>query len=79
MNKYERILNNVWEELEHNYIESEITFGMWLIYIQKASDSKNCLKQCIKLLWSQCEWHDFEEKEYYRKHIKEYYGIRVVL
>lgn len=75
--KYEKILNDTWEELENNYKGSEITFGMWLINIQKECDNNHCLKQCIKLLWSQYEWYDFEEKEYYKKHIKNYYGIGV--
>lgn len=78
MNKYEEILSETWWFLENNYKGSEITFGMWLLYIEKESDSKNCLKQCIKLSWNQWEWYDLEEKEYYRKHIKEYYGIKVV-
>ena len=28
MNKYERILNDTWEELENNYKGSKITFGI---------------------------------------------------
>lgn len=77
MGKYEKILNDTWEYLENNYKGSEINLDLWLKLVEKESDTENCLKQCIKLLWSQYEWYDFEERQYYIDYIKDNYGIRV--
>lgn len=75
--KYEKILNDTWYELEHNYKGSEIDLGLWLELVERESDTWNCLKQCIKLLWSQYEWYDLEEKYYFKKYIKDKYGLIV--
>lgn len=76
--KYENILNKTWEYLENNYKGSEITMKLWLKLIEKECDSKNCLKQCVKLLWSQWEFFEPELYDYYKNYIKENYGVKVV-
>lgn len=76
--KYEKILNDTWYYLENNYKGSEIDLDLWLRLIEKKCDNNYCLKNCIKLLWSQYEWYDLEEKYYYKNYIKNRYGIRVV-
>lgn len=75
--KYEKILNDTWEYLERNYKGSEITMGLWLNLVEKMCDNDYCLKQSIKLLWEQWEWFDIEQKEYYKKYIKENYNVVV--
>jgi hypothetical protein len=76
--KYEKILNDTWEYLENNYKGSEITIELWIDLIKKESDTENCLKQCIKLLWEQWEWFDsVEERQYFKEYIKNNYGIIV--
>ena len=75
--KYEKILNDTWEYLESHYKGSEINLDLWLDLIEKKSNNDYCLKQCIKLLWSQYEWYDYEEREYYKQYIKENYKIIV--
>lgn len=76
--KYEKILNKTWEFLENTYKGSEITIMLWINLIEKECDSKNCLKKCIQLLWSQWEWYDDDEKEYWKKYIKDNYNISLV-
>lgn len=76
--KYEKILNDTWEYLENNYKGSEITIELWCKLIEKQCNNNYCLKQCIKLLWSQWEWFDFEIREHTKKYLKEYYGVKVV-
>ena len=75
--KYQKILNDTWEYLENNYKGSEITIDLWLKLVEKECNNKYCLKQCIKLLWSQWEWFDLEEKYKTIDYIKENYGIEV--
>ena len=78
MNKYEKILKETWYFLENNYKSSEITIGLWLDIIKKKSDTKNCLKMCVKQLWSMWEWDAYEEEEYYwKEYIFNNYGIVV--
>lgn len=75
--KYEKILNDTWEFLENNYKGSEITLELWAKLIEEKSDTKNCLKQCIKLLWSQWEFLDLDYYNYAKKYIKNKYGVIV--
>lgn len=75
--KYEKILNDTWEYLENNYKGSEITFSLWLYLVDKMCDTDYCLKQCIKLLWTQWEWLNNEDREYYKKWLKSNYGVIV--
>ena len=75
--KYEKILNTTWEFLENNYKGSEITFPMWVFLVYKMCDTKYCLKQCLKLLWSQWEWLDKEDREYHKNWLK--YNFNVVV
>jgi hypothetical protein len=75
--KYEKILNNAWEYLENNFKGSEINIDLWIRQVNIECDNNYCLKQCIKLLWSQWEWFDLKEKEYYRNYIRENYGVRL--
>lgn len=75
--KYSKILNDTWEFLENNYKGSEINMEMWIDLIEKKSDSKNCLKKCITLLWDMWEFYFDDEKEFYKNYIKENYHIRV--
>ena len=75
--KYEKILNDTWEYLENNFKGSEINMGLWLDLVEKECNNDYCLKQCIKLLWTQWEWFDCEEETYYRQYIKEKYGVIV--
>jgi len=76
--KYEKILNDTWEYLEDNYKGSEITIQLWLHLIEKKCDNNYCLKQCIKLMFSQWEYFDFEQRQLDIDYIKENYGIKVV-
>lgn len=75
--KYEKILNDTWEFLENNYKGSEINMKMWLDLVEKESDSKNCLKNCINLLWDMWEFFTTEERDHYIKYIKDNYNIKV--
>lgn len=75
--KYENILNRTWEYLENNYKGSEITIELWLRHIEKLCDNDYCLKKCIKLLWSQWEYFDYEQRNYDIKYIKDNYGVIV--
>lgn len=75
--KYNKILNDTWEFLENNYKGSEINMKMWLDLVEKESDNKNCLKNCIILLWDMWEFYTIEEREYYIKYIKDNYNIKV--
>jgi hypothetical protein len=77
MGKYETILNNTWEYLENNYKGSEITMKMWLKLVEKESDTKNCLKKCIKILWDEWEFFYNEERQFYKKYIKDNYHVIV--
>ena len=76
--KYEKILNETWEYLENNYKGGEITIPLWINLIEKKCNNRYCLKQCIKLMWSQWEWFDLKEKHYVKKYIKDIYGVMVV-
>ena len=76
--KYEKILNDTWEYLENNYKGSEITFDFWLKLVEKKCDNNYCLKQCIKLLWSQWEWFNLDLRQYYKGYLKDQYGVKVV-
>jgi len=76
--KYEKILNDTWEYLEDNYKGSEITIQLWLKLVEKKCDNNYCLKQCIKLLFSQWEYFDYEQRENDIEYIKNNYGIKVV-
>lgn len=78
MNKYEKIVNETWEYLESHFKGSEITIELWCKLVEKYCDNDYCLKKCIKLLWSQWEWFDYEEKLYIQNYIKEKYNIKVV-
>ena len=73
--KYKNILNETWSFLENNFKGSEIHFILWIDFIEKKCDTKNCLKQCIKQAWNEWEWFYTEEKEYTKKYIKENYNI----
>lgn len=75
--KYSKILNDTWEFLENNYKGSEINMEMWLDLVEKESDNKNCLKNCIILLWNTWEFYTIEEHDYYKKYIKDNYNIKV--
>lgn len=75
--KYEKILNDSWEYLEENYKGSEITIQLWCKIIEKMCDTEYCLKQCIKLLFSQWEYFDLRQREFDIKYIKEKYGVKV--
>lgn len=75
--KYEKILNETWEYLESNFKGSEITLELWAKLIEKKCDTNYCLKQCIKMMWKNWEWFDFEEKAYFKKYLKNNYGVIV--
>ena len=77
MNKYEKILEETWYFLENTYKSSEITIDLCLDIIKKKSDTKNCLKMCVKQLWSMWEWDTCEEKYYWEEYIFNSYGIVV--
>lgn len=76
--KYEKILNDSWEYLENNYKGSEITIQLWLYIIGKMCDNEYCFKKCVKLLFSQWEYYDTEQRQLDIEYIKDYYGIKVV-
>ena len=78
--KYEKILNDTWEYLENNYKGSEISIELWAKMIEQhyLCNNNYCLKQCIKLLWQQWEWFDFEERNYFKDFLKNKYGVKVV-
>ena len=75
--KYTKILDDTWYYLENNYKGSEITLELWLSLIEKHSNSTNCLKKCIKIIWSKWEFYDNNLKDYYKKYIKRTYGVIV--
>ena len=75
--KYEKILNDTWEYLENNYKGSEITLELWGDLIKKQCNNDHCLKKCIKLMWNQWEFFDFEERVYFIELIKDKYGVIV--
>ena len=75
--KYEKIVNDTWEYLEEHYKGSEITLELWTNLINKECDNNYCLKQCIKLMWEQWEWFDLGVKNYYKKYIKNRFGVCV--
>lgn len=77
MGKYETILNNTWEYLENNYKGSEITMKLWIDLVEKESDTQNCLKQCIKILWNEWEFFYNEERQFYKEYIKNNYHVIV--
>lgn len=77
MNKYEKILNDTWEYLEYNYKSSEIDLALWISCIDSECDNNYCLTKCIKLLWSQWEFLDLSERDYYIKYIKDNYDVVV--
>lgn len=77
MNKYEKILNDTWEYLDSNYKGSEIRFDLWLDLIIASCDNDYCLKKCIKLLWTQWEWFNLEERKFYIRYIKDNFSLIV--
>lgn len=77
MNKYERILKRVFDYTEDNFKGSEITFSLCMYLVYQESDTENCLKNTLKLLWNNWEWDDFEEEQYYRKYLKDSFDVKV--
>ena len=75
--KYEKLLSEVIDYLDSIYKGSELTFDMYVREIRNRSNSENCFKETIKLLWKSFYFDTEEEYIYCKNELKEDYGINV--